>query len=428
MRCGREIGIGGALLLCLAGSLPGQQLQRRGIALLLGNFGYDSGALSSVEPDLNLMAEVLQRRNFAVRKRENLDTPEDFKDAVAHFIEEVNANTDDTLIVLYSGHGMQFEGSTYMLGVHYSREHNTQEIAAKHAYSIDALLRQVELAEPRARVVWVDACRNNAVTSQSVTGAFAPGATGVHLGPQDKRTVVLFSDQPGKTVPDRKFDLGSPFIRALAEAMARPNQGIEEIFETAREITGKISEGQVPDILHTTPWEATILSDTAQIDTSGRDAALLNKANEAYQNESWPLYIDILTGASQLKSLSATLAGRIAKELEWAQIVEEAEMQSASKNYSAAAVQWRKASVIFPGRLWTTERAAVATLQDDRREDAIPALLLLSRADPSPAAARAAKILSSLFESDSSLRAIEKQHATDEPLPSGMEFEPFSIR
>jgi uncharacterized caspase-like protein len=214
--------------------------ERRGIALLIGNINYPEDPLDSVQEDLRGMQPALESLGFETEVARDLDRPEDFRTAVGQFLRRKKAEAGDIVIVLYSGHGMQIEGSTYLLGKNYRTVTEPQAAAFGHAFSADDLVKELEQAPPYARIVIIDACRINAFSSQGEKG-------GIALRQNYDNTIVMFSNEPGKTVPARAASsLRSPFIEALIYALATSDHGIKEIFEASKRATMQLSPAQVP--------------------------------------------------------------------------------------------------------------------------------------------------------------------------------------
>jgi hypothetical protein len=395
--------------------------QRRGIALLIGNINYPEDPLASVEEDLRGMKPALESLGFETDVRKDLDKPDDFRNAVDGFLRDRKADASDIVLVLYSGHGMQLDGSTYLLGKNYQSVKEPQAAAYGHAFSVDDLVKELERASPYARIVIIDACRINAFSSQGQRG-------GVALRQNYDNTIVLFSNEPGKTVPARAASsLSSPFIEALIYALTTANHGIKEIFEMARRATIELSPSQIPEMLTSSNYESELLSVRTPRPVSTRAAELVNEAKQFYVDRSWNQYIEVFQTAKAVANDQA-LKSRVDRELLWVTHVEDAERAAEKNDYSQEAIHWDRAWELFPARSWTLERAALARLKYDDAEDAIPLFGRLSLVSDDVVASRARLVLESLAKSEPHLNDLVTKSRSDVTAPSGAEFELVAIK
>jgi Caspase domain len=393
---------------------------RRGVALLVGNINYPEDPLDSVHEDLAGMRPALEALGFETGIVTNLDHPEDFRAAVDQFLHAKKADANDIVLVLYSGHGMQLDGSTYLLGTNYHTVTEPQAAAFAHAYSADELVKQLEQAPPYARIVIIDACRINAFTNQGQRG-------GVALRQNYDNTIVLFSNEPGKTVPARAATtLRSPFIEALIYALTTTTHGIKEIFETARRATTELSPGQVPQLLTSLNYDESLLSVQTPRAPSNRAAELVNQAKALYSDRSWKQYLEVFQTARAITG-DPSLIARIDQETNWVNQVEQAETEADKNSCAEEGAHWDRASDIFPARTWTLERSALSKLKCDQVEAAIPQLVRLTLVGDQSAAARARLMLESLEKSDPRVNELAKRVPSDVPASLGSEFELIEI-
>jgi len=377
---------------------------RRGIALLIGNIHYPDDPLDSVTEDLRGMQEALSSIGFETDIATDLDRPEEYRSRLRQFLEQRKASANDIVLVFYSGHGLQLEGSTYLLGKNYRTVVEPQAAAFGHAFSVDELVRELERSPPFARIVIVDACRNNAFSSQGQRG-------GVALRQNYANTVIIFSDEPGKTVPARSITgLRSPFVEALIYALTTKTTGIKEIFERTRDATIQLSPTQVPQMLTSMDLEQELLALKMASAPSRRAFDLVNQAKQIYLDRLWPQFCEILQQAKAV-TVDPELRTRINNELIWLDSVEAAEREATARNFLNEAKQWDRASQLFPARSWTIERAAVARLMADREDEAIPLFFQLTFATNTVISTRARSVLDSLVRREPALGEIVRQQA-----------------
>src|ERR1700738_356477 len=85
------------------------------VALVIGNDSYQNAqVLSNARSDAKAMAKALETSGFSVTLKQDL-TLKSMKEALRAFKAEV-AGGDDALFY-FSGHGVQFEGSNYLIPV-----------------------------------------------------------------------------------------------------------------------------------------------------------------------------------------------------------------------------------------------------------------------------------------------------------------------
>lgn len=399
---------------------PSKPGQRRGIALLIGNINYPEEPLESVREDMKGMQETLQGIGFDTDVVLNLDRPEDFRAALGQFLSRKKADANDVVLVLYSGHGMQLDGSTYLLGTNYHTVTEPQAAAFAHSISADEVVKELEQAPPYARILIIDACRINAFSSQGQRG-------GVALRQNYDNTVVIFSNEPGKTVPARAAtSLRSPFIEALIFALTAKTGGIREIFDTAKKATSELSPGQVPQMLTSLNFDASLLSIATPRPRSNRAAELVNQAKSLYADRSWSQYLEVFQTAKAIVGDPA-LASRIDEELSWVSEVEAAESAADKNVCKEESIHWDRAYQLFPARVWTLERAALSKLKCDQEEEAIPLLVRLSLVANEPNASRAKAMLASLSKSNPMIGELAKKIPADAAPTGGAEFELVEI-
>ena len=89
--------------------------RRQRVALVIGNDSYQNAqVLSNARSDAKAMAKALESSGFSVMLKQDL-TLKAMKEALRAFKAEV-AGGDDALFY-FSGHGVQFEGSNYLIPV-----------------------------------------------------------------------------------------------------------------------------------------------------------------------------------------------------------------------------------------------------------------------------------------------------------------------
>ncbi len=231
----------------LAGLTLAAPTDARDVALLIGNAAYENEQpLQSPLNDVATIAARLEAMDYAeVIVRRDLDLNA-FVDALDAF--EQTAAGADTALIYFAGHGMEIEGTNYLVPVDAMLARESR--ARYEAVDLD-VVRDVLSGAERLRVVIVDACRDNRfLGGVRGTRGFAPVADAAG-------EVVVFSTRPGDVAEDTVADLGvSPFAAALDEALAaEPNQDVRILFTSlaarvhelaGREQTPMAVIGQMP--------------------------------------------------------------------------------------------------------------------------------------------------------------------------------------
>ncbi len=233
----------------------------RRVALVIGNGAYRHvNALRNPDSDARLMAETLRRLGFSlVGGAAQLDLDRaGMEAAIRQFRAAIAPGA--VAFFYYSGHGVQVDGSNYLVPVSAApaseRDIPVQMVAA------DLVLQDMADAGAALNVMVLDACRNNpfAMAGTSGTRGLRPGGTAaVGTAPAaglaemhaPRATLISFATQPG----DVAFDGGpgmkdSPYTTALAGALRVPELDIVRAFNRAGIEVGRLT-GQRQE-----PWLA----------------------------------------------------------------------------------------------------------------------------------------------------------------------------
>ena len=400
---------------------------RVGLALVIGNSKYVQAELPSVAVDRATMAKALKTQGFTVQEVEDLERPRDFEEALRGFLTNENAAPEDILVVYYSGHGLQIEGKAYLLGTGIKGSGDMSASLREYSQSVDEIVRIMEQAAPSARVLIVDACRNNAFAATS-----RKAGTALQRGVED--TFILFADEPGRTVPARsETTLQSPFTAGLLYAFENSEDGLEKRFEMAREKTRELNPDQNPQLVKSDPSaerQRPFLDHGGRLAPTQSAAQMLNGAEQFYHAASWTVFHDRITAARILSS-DPELTTRLDKELQFCDLVlaaQAAEADPKGAKWPEAAAAWQKAGLVFPARRWVLEKAALDWLLADRLQQAVDVLARLQAYSDHPNAERVSQMLSALLHAYPALEEVAKSARRDGPTPTGPEFEKFIPR
>lgn len=219
-------------LLCF---LPATAAER--VALVIGNGDYRHGnPLVNPPSDAEDVAAALRQCGFDLvggGAQTNL-THEAMEKQVESFV--AAASKAKVVLFFFAGHGLEVDGSNYMVPVDAQIEEKYQ---VKHrTLALDQILGAMD-GEERLKIVILDCCRNNPLGRgwgrDNVAGLSAPKST-------PGGTILLFSAAPGQVAADGR-GRNSPFTGVLKEALLKPGDEIEKVFKQVgaqvKAVTGK---------------------------------------------------------------------------------------------------------------------------------------------------------------------------------------------
>ena len=232
------------IMLVLAGTLAASPaLCAQKAALVIGN-----GAYRSVTPlinpanDASDMAASLGHIGYAVTLVKDGDL-QAMNDGLRAFLRD--ADHADSVVVFYSGHGVQVKGHNYLIPVS-ARIADELDLDTQ-AISLDKLLDLVDGAAPKVKIVILDSCRDNPLTRTLVRGAGTRGLARIDLDAASaKGTLIAFSTAPGSVAQDGT-GRNSPFTQALLAHMETPGLDIRQMFGQVRaDVDRQTQGGQTP--------------------------------------------------------------------------------------------------------------------------------------------------------------------------------------
>ncbi len=232
-----------AVLIACLWTLPAaaQDAYRR-VALVIGNSSYVSApTLPNPANDAFAMSDTLRRLGFAVQEGIDLDA--------AGMVESLRAfgavaGTADIALVFYAGHGIQVDGTNYLLPVDVTLERERD--LNYEAVPLDLILSEVSQARKLALVI-LDACRDNPFAGQlqASMGPTRSTAIGRGLGRVDAPadTLVAFATRDGAVAEDGT-GFNSPFTAALLSHLAEPDVEIGHYFRKVRDSVVAATNGR----------------------------------------------------------------------------------------------------------------------------------------------------------------------------------------
>ena len=202
------------------------------VALVLGNSAYQSvPPLPNPVNDGAVIAATLKAAGFdVVDSRRDLPAAETRR-ALRDFADR--ARDADIAVVYYAGHGMEVDGTNYLIPVDAKLERDTD--VYDEAFSLDRILLAIEPAK-KLRLVILDACRDNPFTKgmRRTVASRAIGRGLAKIEPASPNTLIAYSAKAGSTALDGDTR-NSPFTLALARHLTTPGLDVRRAFGFVRD-------------------------------------------------------------------------------------------------------------------------------------------------------------------------------------------------
>ena len=202
------------------------------VALVIANSAYQHApGLTNPVNDGAVIARTLKGAGFdLVDSRHDLSAQEtrrvlrDFADAT---------RDADIAVVYYAGHGIEVEGSNYLIPVDAKLERDTDVF--DEALSLDRVLVAVEPAK-QLRLVILDACRDNPFgkTMKRTVASRGIGRGLAQVEPTSPNTLIAYSAKAGFTAQDGD-GANSPFTVALSKHLTTPGLDVRRAFGFVRD-------------------------------------------------------------------------------------------------------------------------------------------------------------------------------------------------
>ena len=219
----------GLLFLAIAGS-PASAEKR--VALVIGNSAYTTaGLLRNPASDATAVGELLRGGGFTVVETRRDLTNSDMRRALRDF--SAKSRDADYALVYFAGHGIEVDGTNYLLPVDVALEQDSD--AYDEAVALDRVLQAIEGAR-KLRLVILDACRDNPFArtmKRSLSGrSSSRGLAGVEPGKPN--TLIAFAAKGG-SIADDGSGTNSPYTTALLKHLAKPGLDLRKAFGLVRD-------------------------------------------------------------------------------------------------------------------------------------------------------------------------------------------------
>jgi uncharacterized caspase-like protein len=221
-----------------AQAMRGVSVTEQRVALVIGNTAYKRDELDNAVNDARLMQRTLEKADFTVTLRENLDRA-GMLVALREFGAQLNENT--VAVLYYAGHALQLRDQNFMIPV--DAEIRSEDEIPIQGMDLTYILGQMSRAKSRVNVVILDACRDNPFAKRSSGTVQGLAQMDAPIG-----TLLAYATAPGKQAPDGIGQKGnSVYTAQLARHLLTPGLPVEIMFKRVREAVVRESRQlQVP--------------------------------------------------------------------------------------------------------------------------------------------------------------------------------------
>ena len=220
----------------------------RGLALVVSNDKYQfCNQLPSCKKDGSDVEKTLKALGFDTFTAHDF-TRTDLFDLIDMFL--VEADSYSTVLLYYSGHGIQIDGENYIVPIDCNPIPNKSILINTGLVPIRIITDYMNENPQKSNIIILDACRTSPSFSKDVlSGGLAEIKSG-------RGTFISFATAPytvaiGSSSPDEN----SVFTACLLQHINKPNVKIEDLFKQVRSDVLNRSGGTQ------NPWESTSLTD-----------------------------------------------------------------------------------------------------------------------------------------------------------------------
>ena len=211
------------------------------IALVIGNSAYQHVTpLANPSNDATSMAVTLTKAGFdSVDAKMNLTSIE-MKRVLRDF--GAKAREADVAVIYYAGHGIELEGTNYLIPVDSKLEIDTDIL--DEGFPLDRFIVAAEPAK-QLRLVILDACRDNPFnkTMKRTIGSRAVNRGLAKVEPTSPNTLIAFAAKAGSTASDGEGK-NSPFATALVKHIVKPGLDLRKAFGFVRDDVLKVTNNK----------------------------------------------------------------------------------------------------------------------------------------------------------------------------------------
>jgi uncharacterized caspase-like protein len=239
----RRAGVMALSLLILTCAAPAQA---RRIALVIGNDSYQNvSPLKNARSDAKAIAAELKTVGFEVTLKQDL-TQKSMKSALRDFKAQVAGG--DEVVFYFSGHGVQFGGTNYLVPVDITADSEAQ--VADDAVPLQRILDDLTEQKARFSLAIIDACRSNPFKE---AGRAIGGRGLVPVTPATGQ-MIMYSAGAGQAALDNlgphDTNPNGVFTRVLIQEMRKPGVPagslLKDVQSDVVELAHSVGHEQVP--------------------------------------------------------------------------------------------------------------------------------------------------------------------------------------
>jgi surface antigen len=228
-----------ALFFSMLASGPAAHAGKR-VALAIGNGDYGRfGKLPNPSRDAAAMEALLRAAGFdAVAVKQDLGR-DAMRRALRDFADQVS--DADIAVVFYAGHGIEVNGSNYLIPVDAALERDID--VEDETVPLERVSQVVEAAK-RLRLIILDACRENP-SARSMRRTIASRSIGRGLAKVEvltSDTLIAYAARAGSTAADG-VGANSPYTMALVKHLATPGLDLRLAFGRVRDEVLRTTHG-----------------------------------------------------------------------------------------------------------------------------------------------------------------------------------------
>jgi uncharacterized caspase-like protein len=236
-----------AVLACLilAFSVGIARAEKR-VALVIGNSAYKNvPVLMNPKNDAQDIGKSLRDLGFFTIVATDLDR-NGMNDVLDRFSRAIGGA--EIALVYYSGHGMQFAGKNYLLPVE-ARLENADDVNRFRLMPVDDVFDVLQGAQG-ARIVILDACRNNPVEDDikrrmaSVPGASRDAYLTRGLSRVSANGLIVAYATQANDVASDGAGRNSPFALALLRNLDKPGLDVRQMFFNVQDEVDRVTAGK----------------------------------------------------------------------------------------------------------------------------------------------------------------------------------------
>lgn len=197
------------------------------LALVVGinNYHLDKNKLDNAVNDSKEIGDKLLQLGYVVINEINCTTS-GFATVISEFSELLEKF--DIGLFFFAGHGLQIDGENFLCAT--DTDFTDNRVVKYTSIPLNQLLSDMNKANPKVKIVILDACRNNPYPD-SFRGTFNKGLAPIYA---PKGTIIAFSTSPGEAALDGGGGTNSIYTSAILKHIDDKNIQIEEFFKRVR--------------------------------------------------------------------------------------------------------------------------------------------------------------------------------------------------